>query len=790
MRRARLLTEATELVIRTMRLRPPQARALEKVRDLLLLLPRPLSECSPEETGDSFRSVAGWDHRAHPRFTLDLATGVGKTRLAGAVMALLWLTKEAKTFLVLAPRRAVLRRLNDAMDPAFREYIFVDPKLVPEPVLVREDEIDGPVALEQQLELYERGPRIYLLSPQLIATSRRFSGRAEFAEFSAADALRARRDVVVISDEAHHFGKGVDGETPAWTAAVDALRPALEFGLTATVRADGESTVLYRYPLQSAISDGYTKKVQILVRHVTEDHGSAEDLDHITVDFALKRLKAKDAAARAIDRPPFPSVKPVALIFAADTEHAEILNDWLMKTGRATKEQVLVVHSKRSETEEQLERLLSIEQVTNPVRIVINVAKLTEGWDVTNVYVIAPLRAMATFTNAVQAMGRGLRLPAGRRVGEKEVDTLDLLCFGRETLQQIAERATSWSGLTNAGGIQVKLPAQAETRMAKVSIPCQRELDLEIADLELLHREVEIALDPRALERVTETVVGLVELSAVYQRLGVAGALGFEREQFVRAATYRTIKQMPGHLSDVQHYEPVRRLVEDWLDSVAPGKEQVTFDPAEVGERIGRLLDKSVEQSAASYADTGRRKTVSFSSFDAAIEVQVKEGGTVPPIVDVSELPAFDGVHFEVGQPYAGWKSSVHPAYTFDSVHEALFARMLDQSDLVALWVRNQPRRLRIETPVGPYHPDFVVLLKEPYEGVWLFEIKGDIYWEAPEGEARLKANATDAWCRVQTDTVERRWKYMVLLESEIERDSSLDESLSRLSLQRTGDLH
>ncbi len=42
---------------------------------------------------------------------------------------------------------------------------------------------------------------------------------------------------------------------------------------------------------------------------------------------------------------------------------------------------------------------------------------LKEGWDVTNLYTIVPLRAADSRTLVEQSIGRGLRLPYGKRTG-------------------------------------------------------------------------------------------------------------------------------------------------------------------------------------------------------------------------------------------------------------------------------------------------------------------------------------------------------------------------------------
>ena len=46
--------------------------------------------------------------------------------------------------------------------------------------------------------------------------------------------------------------------------------------------------------------------------------------------------------------------------------------------------------------------------------------KLKEGWDVTNLYTIVPLRASASDILTEQTLGRGLRLPYGKRTGDDE----------------------------------------------------------------------------------------------------------------------------------------------------------------------------------------------------------------------------------------------------------------------------------------------------------------------------------------------------------------------------------
>ncbi len=104
-------------------------------------------------------------------------------------------------------------------------------------------------------------------------------------------------------------------------------------------------------------------------------------------------------------------VKPFMLVVAKDTAHAEDLrrgsrpDDFF--EGRY-KGKVITVHSNQSgeEKDENVQQLLTVESRENPTEIVIHVNMLKEGWDVTNLYTIVPLRAANSKTLVEQSIGR------------------------------------------------------------------------------------------------------------------------------------------------------------------------------------------------------------------------------------------------------------------------------------------------------------------------------------------------------------------------------------------------
>jgi type III restriction enzyme len=83
--------------------------------------------------------------------------------------------------------------------------------------------------------------------------------------------------------------------------------------------------------------------------------------------------------------------------------------------------------------------LLKVEHPDEPTEIVIHVNMLKEGWDVTNLYTIVPLRAANSQILIKQSIGRGLRLPYGKRTGITIVDRLNIVAHDK--FQEIVEEA-------------------------------------------------------------------------------------------------------------------------------------------------------------------------------------------------------------------------------------------------------------------------------------------------------------------------------------------------------------
>jgi type III restriction enzyme len=142
-------------------------------------------------------------------------------------------------------------------------------------------------------------------------------------------------------------------------------------------------------------------------------------------------------------------VHPFMLVVASDISEAERLKELLegeqFFNGRYAG-RVLTVHSAKSgeESEQTAAQLLKVE-TSAATDVVIHVNKLKEGWDVTNLFTIVPLRASASEILTEQTLGRGLRLPYGKRTGVEAVDTLTVIAHDR--FNDIISRAKDAHGL-------------------------------------------------------------------------------------------------------------------------------------------------------------------------------------------------------------------------------------------------------------------------------------------------------------------------------------------------------
>ncbi|MBQ9034610.1 MAG: DEAD/DEAH box helicase family protein [Alphaproteobacteria bacterium] len=425
-------------------LRKPQVDSL----DILVQILEKITLAKNMDTTEALRliqevcpSVKDFE-RAFPCICFAIATGVGKTRLMGAMIAYLHDVYKIKNFMVLAPNLTIYNKLKTDFMPNTPKYVF--PGLneqVGTPQIITGDDYDQVGGLFDNPN--DDRLRINIFNISKIDSDKDARGMprvrrmAEYLGQSYFDYLSGLKDLVLIMDEAHRY------RANAGMAAINELNPVLGIELTATAKSTGAKgkpfrNIAYEYNLARAITDGYVKKPAIVGRtNFNKNQYDEDTLEELKIKDGIKVHESLKAELQVYaDNKKARLVKPFIMIIAKDIAHAEAIEAKIksddFEEGRY-KDKVIIVNSKQNGElkDEMLQRLLQIEQTDEPTEIVIHVNMLGEGWDVNNLYTIVPLRTADSKILVEQSIGRGLRLPFGELTGEDAIDRLHVVAHDK-----------------------------------------------------------------------------------------------------------------------------------------------------------------------------------------------------------------------------------------------------------------------------------------------------------------------------------------------------------------------
>lgn len=434
-------------------LRPPQRRSLEILDRIAEIAPphkRNDAQAALEVIRSEFPSVTDFE-REFPSLCFALATGVGKTRLMGAFISYLHLAHGLNNFFVLAPNLTIYNKLIADFTPNTPKYVFkgIAEFAVNPPAIITGDNYEGSagtlydVLLRCKINIFNiskinsevrggRSPRIKRLSEYI--------GQSYF------DYLAGLDDLTLLMDESHRY------RASAGVRAINELKPVLGLELTATPFVETSrgpipfKNVVYDYPLARAMADGFVKEPAVVTRKNFNPGGmTPEAIERMKLEDGIRLHESVKVELETYARETGNAiVKPFLLVIARDTTHASQLMAVMQADtffdGRY-KHKVIQVDSSRTGAEEDamVERLLKVEHTDEPTEIVIHVNMLKEGWDVTNLYTIVPLRAANARILIEQSIGRGLRLPYGKRTGVIAVDRLNIVAHDK--FQEIVDEA-------------------------------------------------------------------------------------------------------------------------------------------------------------------------------------------------------------------------------------------------------------------------------------------------------------------------------------------------------------
>lgn len=708
------------------------------------------------------------------RYACKMATGSGKTMVMS--LLIVWSYFHARrepgsalatNFLVLAPNVIVFERLRtDFEDLAvFRQCDLVPPEWsLNLKVILRGDASEpsgsGNLIVTNIQQLHERAEDWSPANAVDALLGRRPTQNIAQQGRPILDRIRGLDHLMVMNDEAHH----VHDTELVWHQTLENLHERLPRGLTmwldfsATPRGQDGVTfpwVICDYPLAQAVEDRIVKAPMILhmVDHpdptgVKKDNVIDKYGDWLTAGVERLRQHQKDYKSIA-------GVKPVMFVMCESVQHADEVGRWLHDRagGKLKANEVLVIHTdtkgevKKSELDELRRVAREIDDPHNPVKAVVSVLILREGWDVRNVTVVLGLRPGTAKAQILpeQAVGRGLRLM--RQVGPDQRQVLEVL--GTPAFEDFVKELE---------GEGVFVPTVTKKPTAPITIQPVKDklaLDIEIpktsSGLERVYRRLD-TFDPSKAAPVfpagphakSPDLVLVVKDAMTDAKVGtIAIDVGEPLLWNDLLASIVNKTQEKAHLTG--EFATLTPMIDAYLQQRCFGR---PVDP-EADDTRWALGPEWVRERIATFL---ARLIGELVTEKKAVEVEADP-------IRLSETTPFHWRrnHLNCAKTVFNFVATWNP---FESSFATFLERCDDITRFAALaehftgfWVDY----LKPSGAIGRYFPDWVaVQAVDGAEVNWIIETKGRV-WDGTEA----KDAAIDYWCEQVSASTGEPWRYM-----------------------------
>ncbi len=720
------------------------------------------------------------------RLAVKMATGSGKTMAMS--LCVVWSyfhslyegdSPMTTSFLVIAPNLIVFERLKaDFGDAAtFRRDPLVPPEWSHDfdlAVLLQDDAAPvtgrGVLYLTNVQRLYEpsatRGkgrtgpnPVEAMLGPRVNRDVDASSAQELF------DRIAERRRVMVLNDEAHH----VHDEKLKWNQTIERLHDELrrrtpqDVGAGVVSQLDYSATPKYEkggifrhvvvdYPLAQAVADGIVKTPVI-----GEVSGAEVELGETSFHRNRQWLDVAVGRWRAFNDALSPSGKrPVLFVMCENTLAADEAGDYLQRLPDFAGEKLLVIHTNRSGeiTKDDLDlarrAAREVDEPDSPIRAIVSVLMLREGWDVRNVCVIVTLRPLSAANRILpeQALGRGLRrmTPPGSGFDERVVviehEAFRNLWSAELDGGLVVEKEDA--DKIQAGAVTI-FPDEAKHRFEIVIPQLTRALARSDSALSQLHPgdvqgpKSQLAVpDVRPEEYVQYRGVHLIDKGVIEEyefhvpyAEDPSGVITYYTRSVAKAAG---VDRLSGA------FATLAPMVRDYL-------EQRVFErPVELEDKV--ILRRLAENDAQALV------VVAFRDAIRALSITERE-----PTIEENALRVSDTPPFPWSRETVPGERTVFNLTPVDSSLEARFARFLDLAGDVSAWAKltmNSRFALEYISKAGAlryYYPDFVLRLSD--DTCLIAETKGQ-----EDLDVALKDRRARRWCQDATRLAGRPWAY------------------------------
>jgi type III restriction enzyme len=716
-----------------------------------------------------------------PRLAFKMATGSGKTMAMALCITWAYFHKlhepgspMTTAFLVVAPNVIVFERLKVDFGDS---YVFRHSPLVPpeweedfELTVVLQDEATpvttrGALYLTNVHRLYEpreptRGgvepnPVEMMIGPRVVRDVNAASADELFDRIATHDA------VMVVNDEAHH----VWSEKLKWNETIERLHGTLtdrgapgvgsQLDFSATPKDQRGITfrhVVVDYPLAQAVADGIVKTPLI-----GEVHGATVELGEGALGRYRQWLDVAVARWRKFHEQLSPSGKrPVLFVMCEDTQAADEVGDYLRQRPDFAGDRLLVIHTNRAgeitkaDLDVARKTAREIDGPESPVRCIVSVLMLREGWDVRNVCVIVTLRSLTAAARILpeQALGRGLRrmTPPGSGFDERVVviehDAFRDLWRAELDGGLVVERKDA--DKIEVGAVTV-FPDEGKSQY-DIAIP-QLTRTIARADSPLAQLKAEDVADPAEQLEVPDVAP---DEYIKYRGLHLINKAEIERDVFLIPYAEDPSGVITWYTKSVAKAGGVSGL-DGAFATLAPLVRDYLQD--RVFDRRVDLMDKVVLRRLAEN-DAQQIVIGAFQTAIRALAITEREATITEQVLRLSETPPFPWSRQTVD-----CERTVFNVTPVDNALERRFAQFLDRATDVAAFAKltlNSRFALEYISTTGAlryYYPDFVVRLTD--DTCLVIETKG-----LEDVEVAVKDRRARRWCRDASRLSGREWGY------------------------------
>lgn len=435
--------------------------------------------------------------------------------------------------------------------------------------------------------------------------------------YSLANALKLRRPILIV-DEAHNARTPLSFETLAGVA------PAciIEFTATPSTTAANRSNVLAR---ASASELKAAQMIKLPVRVITRTVGQKNELlaDAIQLRSDLEKYAIAEAQITG------EYIRPIVLIQAERLDACEPLRDRMVLDYNVDRDEIKISTSRLDE----LKNIGDISASHCPVRFIITVEKLREGWDCPFAYVLCSLKETRSATAIEQIVGRILRLPNVSFKKQPELNCAYAFSVSDSIAEVLAELrdALEGNGFTRAEAQRIILPVPQRLPLSAVPETVQFEPEVEIdhtlAEKTAVDLSGKVVFDsdnaaltvlvPLTIEEET-AVANCAKTADAKQKLVEAIELVRQRDAVFEGTSPKTASP---YMLKMEFFVPVL--------SVREGSELLPFDETTLLEHQWRLSDKdaSLQNYNPSERPTGKEGKIDVNAGGElqTIVVQNKE---------------------------------------------------------------------------------------------------------------------------------------------------------------------